>query len=138
MTERKVLARRQQSSYKPVMRPCPQHCHGKRGFSTRPSARIFRLTISLLLAFLANCEKAQPPSTPPPPLEPPPIRAFMRKPSKKELEEERDRLARFRIETEKAKESNSIKESEYKRSIKKYEQRMTKNKAAFEKLKPGN
>jgi hypothetical protein len=64
MTERKVLERWQQSLYKPAMQPCPPHGHGERRFSTRPFARIFYLTISLLLAFLANCEKPVPLSPP--------------------------------------------------------------------------
>jgi hypothetical protein len=140
MTERKVLACRQQSLYKPVMQPCPPHGHGERLSSTRPPARIFYLTISLLLAFLANCEKAEPPSPPGAPPTPPQIVAFDKlDPNlRKALDEERTKLERFRIETEKAKKSNSIQESEYKRNIKEYEQRMTKNRAAFEKLKPGN
>jgi hypothetical protein len=64
MTERKVLERWQQSLYKPAMQPCPPHGHGERRLSTRPFARIFYLTISLLLAFLANCEKPVPLSPP--------------------------------------------------------------------------
>jgi len=110
------------------MQPCPPHGHGERRFSTRPYARIFHLTISLLLAFLANCEKPQPLSTQP---STPAIVPFV-------LKVERDKLERFRMETEKAKESNSINESEYKRRIKEYEQGVEKNKAAFKALKPGN
>jgi len=51
---------------------------------------------------------------------------------RKEVEEERAGLERFHIAIEKAKESNSIKESEYKGKTKEYEQRMTRNKAALE------
>jgi hypothetical protein len=119
------------------MRPCPPHGHAERWFSTRPSARIFHLTILLLLAFLANCEKAQPPS-PSTTLQPPAIREFSTMTPKKEIEEERAGLEGFRIAIEKAKESNSIKDSEYQGKIKEYEQRMTRNKAALEKLNPGN
>ena len=121
------------------MQPCAPRAHGERRFSTRPSARIFYLTTSLLLAFL-GCEKAEPPSPPGAPPTPPKLVAFdkLDPNSRKALDEERTKLERFRIETEKAKKSNSIQESEYKRNIKVYEQRMTKNRAAFEKLKPGN
>ena len=132
MTERKVLERRQQSLYKPAMQPCPPHGHGERRFSTRPFARIFYLTISLLLAFLANCERPEPPSPAGAPPTPPKIVEFDK------LNKERTKLELFRVETENAKKSNSIQESEYKRRIKEYEQRMTKNRAAFEKLKSGN
>ena len=128
MTERKVLERWQQSLYKPAMQPCPPHGHGEQRFSTRPFARIFYLTISLLLAFLANCEKPVPLSPPGAPPTPPKIVEF------DTLNKERTKLELFRVETENAKKSNSINESEYKEGIKKYEQRMRKNKEASEKL----
>jgi hypothetical protein len=74
MIERKILARRQQSSYKLVMRPCPPYGYGERRFSTRPFACTLHLAISLLLAFLANGGKAQEKPAPPPP--PPDIRSW--------------------------------------------------------------
>jgi hypothetical protein len=81
-------------------------------FSTRPFARIFYLTISLLLAFLANCEKPVPLSPPGAPPTPPKIVEF------DTLNKERTKLELFRVETENAKKSNSINESEYKEGIK--------------------
>jgi hypothetical protein len=110
------------------MQPCPPHGHGERRFSTRPFARIFYLTISLLLAFLANCEKPVPLSPPGAPPTPPKIVEF------DTLNKERTKLELFRVETENAKKSNSINESEYKEGIKNCEQRMRKNKEASEKL----
>lgn len=55
-----------------------------------------------------------------------------------DLEKERSALETWRMEMEKAKTSNSINESQYKKGIKKYEQRMRKNKEVSEKLNLGN
>jgi hypothetical protein len=123
------------------MQSCPPHGRAERRFWRRPSARILHLTISFLLAFLANCEKSQPSGNLP--LEPPQIREFDLKitPSisvSTDLEKERSALETWRMEMEKAKTSNSINESQYKKGIKKYEQRMRKNKEVSEKLNLGN
>jgi hypothetical protein len=128
MTERKVLERWQAKFVQTSYAALSPHGHGERRFSTRPFARIFYLTISLLLAFLANCEKPVPLSPPGAPPTPPKIVEF------DTLNKERTKLELFRVETENAKKSNSINESEYKEGIKKYEQRMRKNKEASEKL----
>jgi hypothetical protein len=129
------------------MQRCPPHGSGERPFWRRLSARIFYLTIALLLPFLANCNNSQRSSNlPTEPPTPPAIREFVLKgpnmrPSisvSKDLEKDRAALETYRMQLEKAKGSNSIKESEYKEGIKKYEQRTKKNKEVSEKLKLGN
>jgi hypothetical protein len=99
--------------------------------------------ISLLLPFLANCTKTPLPSEPP---EPPSIREFDRTrpnmtPSifiSKDLEKERAALETWRLNLERAKASKTINESAYQQGIKKYDQRLRKNKEIFEKLRLGN
>jgi hypothetical protein len=100
--------------------------------------KYWQTSVAILAALLlVNCEK-EPPSLPGDPPAPPKIVAFDKVSSRKALEEERTKLELFRVETEKAKKSNLIQESEYRRRAKVYEQRITNNKAAFERLKLGN
>jgi len=117
------------------MQLCSRHGRGKPRFSMRHSARVFHLTISLLLVFLASCEKTQP-SNPALPPEPPVIRGF--RVTKKDLDKERTELQTWHTKIEEARKANSIKESEYKAGIGKYEQRIRKNEADLKQLKPEN
>lgn len=118
------------------MQRCSPDGSGKRRFATRPSAYISHLTISLLLAFLASCEKPPPsnPAVPPSPT----IVAFSLNVKKDDLEKERTELETWHSKIEQGRKSNSINESQYKALIKEYEERMRKNKAHLEKLESGN
>jgi hypothetical protein len=115
------------------MERCPPRGRGKRRFATRTSGCISHLTISLLLAFQASCEKPQPSNSGVPPS--PPVVAFLQQ---KDLEKERTELKIWHSKIEEAGKLNSINESQYKASIKKYEERMRENEVHLEKLKPRN